>query len=209
MKKGIVFKIFTGVFLLVIIFMGCAEAVMENISEEIIRLHIVANSNDPGDQEVKIKVRDKILEWGKEVGTLNLELALERKEEILLIANAVLEENGYPYHAKIETGRFYFPTKKYENIALPAGEYNAVRIVLGEGKGENWWCVMYPPLCFSDSAKGKISGEDRRKLSDMIGKAELYMIEDEKIVLKPCFRVVEIWESIKEKGRELLGENKF
>ena len=131
---------------------GYSKDLSKDLSDGIVRLHIVAESNNEEDQAVKLKIRDKVLEEMK---------AFDTKEEIQenlhcfeKIANSVLEEEGFDYKAVALYGRFEFPTKYYDNFALPKGEYEAVRIVLGKGEGENWWCVLFPPLCMVDAATG-------------------------------------------------------
>ena len=131
-----------------------------NISDSVIRLHVIANSNSLPDQNIKLMVRDRIL---KDSGDLfktaespsdALEKAISQKEKLLNSAKQVLSEQGLSPDIKIETGSFPFPAKNYGDIMLPAGRYNAVRVVIGEGKGKNWWCVLYPPLCL---AKGTLT----------------------------------------------------
>ena len=122
-----------------------------------LRLHIVANSDNAADQSVKLMVRDGILEIADEIfeGTLTPKEAVKKAEEYRELfeakANEILEENGLNYGAKAETGIFTFPEKEYGKLIYPAGEYNALRVVLGKGGGHNWWCVMYPSLCTGGS----------------------------------------------------------
>ncbi|MBR4874689.1 MAG: stage II sporulation protein R [Clostridia bacterium] len=201
MNKKVIKRVLLSVFLFVLALAGICEAVSDNISNEIVRLHIIANSDDIDDQNVKLLVRDEILrvtenEWGDK---MSLSYAEENKEKLKKIADDVLFKNGFDYKSEIVTGNFFFPTKKYENITLPAGEYNAVRVILGDGKGQNWWCVLYPPLCFSKSAVGEISDADKERLSQMMNDFEYEMISDENIKLKPALKAVEIWENIKQK----------
>lgn len=124
--------------------------------EELIRFHVLANSDSEEDQALKLAVRDAIL---KEVSPrLAASRSLEESREILTglrpemeaIGRAVIESRGKNLAVKTEYGNFIFPTKSYGSIILPAGEYEAVRVIIGEGKGSNWWCVLFPPLCFVD-----------------------------------------------------------
>lgn len=129
---------------------GYSKELSDELSDGIIRLHIIAQSDEIEDQEVKLKVRDAVLEKMKELDTPN-----DVRENLSLLedtANAILCENGFEYTASAEMGRFYFPTKYYDNFALPKGEYEAVRIKLGSAQGQNWWCVLFPPLCMIDGA---------------------------------------------------------
>lgn len=94
------------------------------------------------------------------------------------VANRVLKENGYSYQAQASIGETHFPVKHYENITLPPGNYRALRIVLGNGAGQNWWCVMYPPLCFSGSIEGSASQESQAMLKSSLGEENYTLITD-------------------------------
>ncbi|HHY97812.1 MAG TPA: stage II sporulation protein R [Firmicutes bacterium] len=124
--------------------------------DNLIRLHVVANSNLPHDQEVKLKVRDAVLEKAydlfdeissKEQAQRVLQQHLE---EFSQAAAQVVNEQGDKYPVSAEIGRMHFPAKAYGDVFLPEGDYDALRIVLGKGQGANWWCILFPPLCFVD-----------------------------------------------------------
>ncbi len=123
------------------------------IRNNVIRLHILANSDSEKDQNVKLLVRDTLLSCGSELfnGTIcvdNAEEYLEREKDILIKkANEVLLQNGFDYKADMFLVKEYFSTREYESFTLPAGEYLALKVILGKGEGHNWWCVMFPPLC--------------------------------------------------------------
>lgn len=127
------------------------------IYDSCVRLHILANSDNESDQAVKLKVRDKMLEKisayeadSKEEALLRIE---EEKEELIAVARNTLEENGFYYDVNIEIGVEEYPTRYYDDFSLPAGSYTSVRVIIGEGEGQNWWCVLYPPLCTSSAIK--------------------------------------------------------
>ena len=131
----------------------------KGIREEVLRLHVIANSDEDYDQELKLKVRDAVLRSGEEVfsGSEDIisaesEIA-DKKDVILHSAIEAIRNLGYDYDVKIELARSYFPTRTYDNLTLPAGYYKAVRIIIGEGKGKNWWCIMFPPLCLPSATK--------------------------------------------------------
>lgn len=130
------------------------------IPGEAIRLRILANSNDTRDQEVKHKVRnavnEEITEWVRDLTSIDAarRIISERIEHIEQIVEDVLQAEGMAYTAKVEFTRVPFPTKLYGNFLYPAGEYEAVLITLGAGTGTNWWCVLFPPLCFLDFSTG-------------------------------------------------------
>ncbi len=176
---------------------GYSEKMITSISESgIVRLHILANSNSEEDQNLKLKVRDSLI---------NADIFKEKEpdlNEINEMVNKIIKENGKNYSVKSERGRFYFPTKKYEKISLPAGEYEALRVVLGEGEGENWWCVMYPPLCFGKNARGEMSDENEEKLKEMLTEESYNLISDDEIRFVPAFKTVEIWQELKEKFKK-------
>jgi stage II sporulation protein R len=121
------------------------------IYDSCVRLHVIANSDGEKDQELKLKVRDELLNYISkyEVKTKEEALSMMKKERNSLeeVAKRVVNENGYDYDIKIEIGLENYPRREYEEFALPAGEYTSVRVIIGEGKGQNWWCVLYPPLC--------------------------------------------------------------
>lgn len=133
-------------------------AIYNNLGQSPLRLHVIANSDSSYDQEIKLFVRDQILGMladtmgeavTKEEAMTELSAALPQIEEC---CNQVLAGIA-PYGATAELEVAQFPTRRYENMVLPAGEYDALRIVLGEGKGKNWWCVLFPPLCLVDVTK--------------------------------------------------------
>lgn len=124
--------------------------------QEMIRFHVIANSDSQEDQRVKLKVRDAIISYLglylKDVtdAAIARQIINENQNEIVAVANKVLAENGMKYEVRMEIGVFEFPVKSYGNITLPAGKYEAVRVLLGKAEGKNWWCVLFPPLCFID-----------------------------------------------------------
>ena len=127
----------------------------KGIREEFLRLHVIANSDEDYDQELKLRVRDAILQSGKRVFTeaediISAESKItQQKESLRYTAEETARSLGFDYDIKIEVARSYFPTRTYDNLTLPAGYYKAVRVIIGEGKGKNWWCIMFPPLCLS------------------------------------------------------------
>ena len=133
----------------------------KGIREDVLRLHVIANSDKEYDQELKLKVRDAVLKSGKTIfsGSEDIISAENRitvsKNILLNSARETIQSLGYNYDVKIELARSYFPTRTYDDITLPAGYYKAVRIIIGEGKGKNWWCIMFPPLCLPAATNKK------------------------------------------------------
>lgn len=203
MKRKIFLRCIIGVFLVGVLVAGIAEYMHADISSGIVRLHIIANSDSDVDQKIKLAVRDGVIAAQKELfpDGVKRELSADEKKNLTRAAMDILKEQGADYGAYVETGKFYFPTKEYENITLPAGDYDAVRVVLGEGKGENWWCVMYPPLCFTDSAIGEMDKDSNDILKEGMGEYEYEIITESTVKVRPAFKLVEMWSVLKEKLR--------
>ncbi|MDD4164284.1 MAG: stage II sporulation protein R [Eubacteriales bacterium] len=136
------------------------------IYDSVIRLHILANSDSEVDQQLKLKVRDAIIAQGEELfegceeGVLPFEKMQYLGEKFASVANRVIKENGFTYSANAVWGTERYPTREYDGISFPSGEYYSLRINLGRAEGENWWCVLFPPLCTSASGAN-------RKFSEM------------------------------------------
>lgn len=162
----------------------------ENLQNNITRLHIIANSDSDEDQEVKLKIRDAILESEKTDGSA---------KDFTKLADSVLRDNGFTYTAAAEMGNFHFPKKSYKDMTFPAGEYYGLRIILGDGNGKNWWCVMNPPLCFTEDTEGKMSDDGKNTLKNSLDN-ETYEIITEKPEIK--FKIVEITSAILQKAKE-------
>lgn len=151
---------------------ACIQTSAQSIPGDIIRLHVIANSDSDQDQQIKLKVRDAVLAASRQ--SLDGQENPEKVKEIVSGQLAVLEkaandtliENGYSYGAKVYWGIYPFPVKSYGNVTLPAGDYQAVRVVLGKGEGHNWWCVMFPPLCFVDETHAQLPESSMNQLSD-------------------------------------------
>lgn len=206
MKKKILLWCIIVVFLLSVSVAAVSERMCDDISGGIVRLHIVANSDDANDQEIKLLVRDAIIECQRKIFQDGIKKVLndEEKEKIRQTAEKILKEQGVLYGAVVEIGKFYFPTKRYENITLPAGSYDAVRVVLGDGEGQNWWCVMYPPLCFTQSAVGNADEESLNILKESMSEYSYDIISEESIKLIPAFKIVEIFQVVKQKIKDSL-----
>lgn len=145
------------------------DVTVEEISEKLIRFHVIANSDREEDQTLKLKVRDEVLKYiqPKLKDSKSIEQSREilknEDKKILDIANEVIKANGYNYNTESTLSKEYFPVKTYGNITLPQGEYEAYRIIIGTGEGKNWWCVMFPPICFVDITKGEVAYEETEK----------------------------------------------
>lgn len=149
----------------------------ESISEKILRLHIIANSDSKEDQELKLKIRDKILlEYSEQLSVKNdIEEAkneiIRNIDKIRLTAQNEVYKNGFDYKINAEITNMYFNPRRYNDITLPSGFYNALRITIGEGKGKNWWCVMFPPICLAVT-------EEKSDLQDILTPSEMDLVEN-------------------------------
>ena len=169
----------------------------DQLADKVGRLHVLANSDSEEDQALKLRVRDRVLERATEL----LEQSADRQEaEALLRGNLLELENlaaeeiaaaGYDYPVTAELTDTTFPTREYDGFTLPAGEYLALRIVIGEGAGQNWWCVVFPPLCTTASADVPASA-----LAAGLTQEDVNLITEEPgYVLK--FKTVELWERLR------------
>ncbi len=188
------------ILVLLMLFCLISSLTIEEPVPALIRLHILANSDSREDQVLKYKVRDHIIKTMQEkfAHSQNLSesrgILLESLPQLEHEAEAVLREAGSTYDVKAVYGQFSFPTKYYGNFILPAGRYEAVRLVIGEGAGANWWCVLFPPLCFVDG------GKNTAYLQEDIAKELKTVKPQHKIVkIKPAFKVVEMWQDTLEK----------
>ena len=163
---------------------GWCSQILNDLENNIIRLHIIANSDDAHDQEIKLMVRDSIIELAHKEG----ELPDINKLEVEV--NKVLRRENAPYNAKVSFGKYPITRRSYENFILPQGVYTAARVELGNAEGKNWWCVLSPPLCFTQSAFGE-SDELAEHLGEQAGKA----VMEDKITVK--LKILEIGAAIR------------
>lgn len=168
--------------------------VMEDLNRSLIRLHIIAESDSLYDQQIKLAVRDEILQAVKDISARDTVLFTHTAEDA---ANSCLTRYGLPYSAHAEYGKFSFPRKSYKNITLPAGEYYGIRVVLGSGSGHNWWCVMYPPLCVSDDGNVYADEKTTAKLKNTLHSDTYELITKKKEETEIRFRVLEFINSLK------------
>ena len=171
-------------------------AASEQLPQHVLRLHVVANSNSEADQAVKLQVRDAVLrEAARWYGDAeNLEQAnfavCTHLQSLTKAANEALRENGFPMNAKAQVTDMYFPTRWYDGIALPAGTYRTLRVTIGEGKGKNWWCVLYPPLCLPACGGQALSEVLTESQIEILESAEEYEFR---------FAALELYQALKER----------
>ncbi len=180
-----------------------ASARQDDLSDKLIRLHIIANSDSQEDQALKYKVRDRIL---LEVSRLTEDAAdidesrliiRENLESLSAIAADEIKACGFDYEVSATLEDVYFPTREYESFSLPAGNYEALRIIIGSGKGKNWWCVLFPPLCISASeAEVELSARNAG-----LSQEEISLITSDETSYKFKFKLIEVVESLIHKAR--------
>ncbi|NCC87792.1 MAG: stage II sporulation protein R [Clostridia bacterium] len=166
----------------------------EGIEHSVLRMHVIANSDEKYDQELKLKVRDAVIKEGKDVfsGATDVKEAQRKieasQDKLLEVAKRVIKEEGYDYDVRIEIGEEYFGTRSYDEITLPAGQYQAVRIIIGEGAGKNWWCVMFPPLCLPGAS-------EKVEIDAVLTDGESKVVKSNPKI-DARFKVVEIYEKV-------------
>jgi stage II sporulation protein R len=176
-----------------------ANSIMEDLSSNIFRLHIIANSDSDEDQKLKLKVRDEIISYIKTLTNNSqtkseiIKITSNNLDKLTDIAKQVILENGYNYDVTVELGNFYFPTKYYGNISMPAGNYDAIRIKIGEAKGQNWWCSLFPALCFTDVSTGIIDKSADDNLKASLNSEEYNLLTENSTKIKFKFKIIELF----------------
>ncbi len=183
--------------LIVSIFVGIdtCSANCEDIRENIFRLHVIANSDSQEDQQLKLAVRDRIISIGGDIFA-----QVHNKQEAKMIvrpmlsefqraAEDVIKEQGYDYPVKVTISNEYFNTRIYEKVTLPAGKYDALRVIIGSGEGKNWWCVMFPPMCLP-------AAEETEALNQVLSEEDLQFVSDYQDY-EVRFKIIEWYENIK------------
>lgn len=175
-----------------------ALTVSTDLSDNFFRLHILANSDSEEDQNLKLKVRDNILSYMNSLIYDNLSkeeaISLTRAhlEDFQKIAEDTIRNEGYEYNVSLNIGNFYFPTKKYGNISLPAGYYDGLKIEIGKAEGQNWWCSLFPPLCFVDISSGIIDEETENDLKNNLSEEDFAIITSDSETIKLKFKIIEM-----------------
>lgn len=154
------------------------EEIQENIADNIIRLHVIANSDTDTDQSLKLKVRDGIIEQLQDTiaGTSSAagaeKLLASQEDNIKNSALDIISGNGYNYPVNVSLEERYFPVKSYGDLIFPAGNYKALCVEIGEAKGRNWWCVLFPSLCFVDETYAVVPNSSKEKLKETLSEEE-------------------------------------
>lgn len=178
------------------------KAVCTDIANNVFRLHVIANSDSEEDQKLKYIVRDSILSYVN--GILE---NINNKEDVALTINNHIDEikniaqqavynEGFTYDVEIEVGNFKFPTKTYGNISFPPGLYDALRVKIGNASGKNWWCVMFPPLCFVDVSSGIVPEDSKELMESNLSSEDYALVSSSKNITKIKFKVVEVLQNL-------------
>lgn len=170
-------------------------ATCEDIPNRVLRLHVLANSDSQAHQSLKLKVRDRILKVSSGLfsgvkSRTDAEKAASRHLDALQkAAEDEIQKQGYDYPVKVELTNMYFTTRQYREVTLPAGMYDALRVVIGTGKGHNWWCVIFPPMCLP-------AAEEKAELKDVLNQNELRVVDGKNnYVIR--FKTLEAYEQIR------------
>lgn len=180
--------IIAGMLLCLPFFNSCEE-----LTEDVLRVHIVANSDSAADQSLKLQVRDRVLsqcsEWYNGCGGKDEALAITRShlDEIEDVAADEIRRHGFEYPVTAQVGEMYFNTRYYEDFTMPAGRYDALRLTIGSGEGQNWWCVMYPSLCVGAASK--------KEMEDSLDDGEYEVVTADQYDFR--FKLVEYWEELR------------
>lgn len=204
MKKYFLLSIVIILFLAISAF-SYVNAISTNLADSVFRLHVIANSDSQEDQNLKYKVRDSLIEYMNILVNSSyskddvIKIAKEHLNEFKNIAQNVIKENGFDYPVNVEIGNFAFPSKTYGDISFPSGFYDALKVEIGESKGQNWWCVMFPPLCFVDVTSGIVPEESKENLEDNLGTEEYDIISEsnDNTYVNIKFKIIEFFENMK------------
>jgi len=201
MKKAII-SVLAALFILVLLAGLFTENINRGLSDNLIRLHVVANSDSPEDQSLKRNVRDAVLRYMEQAldGIRDVEqskaVISSRMDDIKAVAQREIKSFGRNDEVKVMLGEYPFPTKAYGDITLPAGNYQALKVVIGDGLGENWWCVLFPPLCFVDVTHGVVPDSVKEELRQVLTDEEYSIVtsasDEGDIPVRIKFKIVEL-----------------
>lgn len=178
------------------------DSMQRKIASQVIRLHVVANSDRDEDQQLKLEVKEKIVqllrnELREDTTICSAQQTLrDHLPEVEQVASQYMKEKGYSYDVKAELGTAYFPVKQYGDMTFPAGEYKALKVNIGKHEGKNWWCVMYPTLCLIDSTYEVVPEESKEKLKKNLTEEEYESLLDGSADREYGFKIVDFFQQI-------------
>ena len=186
-----------------------SNTIQSEISDSVLRLHVLANSDSAADQALKLKVRDRLLAESRDLfqnctsPSEARAVFSDNHDKLQEAAAAEIKKEGFTYPVSIALNQSYFPTRHYGNVSLPAGEYEAVRVEIGNASGKNWWCVMFPPLCFVDGSVDGADAKGTEMIQEQLGDNADIITKDGTIDLKLRFKLVDIFQSTSHAIREV------
>lgn len=178
------------------------NAVCTDIQNSVFRLHVIANSDSIEDQNLKYKVRDRVIDYINEIskGATSkeevMQVAKNNVDNINTIAMQTIKDNNFNYSVNVNVGNYIFPSKKYGDITLPPGYYDALKIEIGEAKGQNWWCVMFPPLCFVDVTSGIVPDTSKEQIKESLSDEEFDLVSGKSADVEIKFKIVEVLQNL-------------
>ena len=184
------FGLISAIFLSLAVF----DARCEDLRKNVLRLHIIANSDNADDQNLKLEIRDEILSQSTDLFDTATDIisakiiAEQRLSEFKEIAEQVISDNGFDYTVSVKLDKNFFETRVYDDFTLPAGIYDSLLITIGEGKGKNWWCVIFPEICVSAASKGDLTDTVSNESANVAKSQKRYKAE---------FKIVEVYQKIK------------
>lgn len=200
-KRPIFITITAFVFFLIFSAYSYASSISSDLSKSVFRLHVIANSDSDEDQSLKLQVRDKLLDYMNSI-TANvrskddaIKIAQDHQKDFQIIAEQTILDKGYSYPVTVEIGNYEFPTKHYGDITLPSGYYDALRVKIGDACGHNWWCVMFPPLCFVDVTSGIVPESSKDQLKENMSSEDYSIISNDNSVTEFKFKIVELFKN--------------
>ena len=206
--KNIIYRLSLILFLLILFIcisaFSYANIISNNISDSVFRLHVIANSDSDIDQDLKYKIRDSLIDYMNSLIPKNsskqeiIEIANNHINDFYAVAQNTMKNEGVNYPINISIEKTDFPTKKYGDVTFPAGTYDALKVKIGSAEGQNWWCVMFPPLCFVDVSSGVVPDDSKGLLKETLNEEEYALITPEHssdITIK--FKLIEFIENLK------------
>ena len=197
--------VFVGVLLVFGILSLYSMSVMSDLKDNLVRLHVVADSDDEEAQTLKLKVRDSVAAYTETLladadsAEESLTILKNNIENIESVAMETIAEEGHNEPVEASVGEFDFPIKSYGDITLPTGNYNALKVVIGSGSGQNWWCVLFPPLCFVDTTAASVSEEGMERLEENLSQESFDVINGSGDNLVIRFKIVDFFENVAQK----------
>ena len=155
-----------------------SEALASRLAPDILRFHVLADSDSPKDQQLKLEVRDLVMDYVQDLlgneatKEETVRLVCAHKEEIEDLSQEYLRSQGKDCAVTLSLARDYFPTKAYGDLVFPCGTYDTVRLTIGSGRGHNWWCVLYPPLCYTDPVNAIVPAASKQRLKEEVGRQD-------------------------------------